>query len=96
MSSVNWKVKLTPQAEKDLKHWKKTNQQIFKKCLQILKKLETEPTNLENTGHPEWLRGRLAGCMSRRITQADRCVYQVIEEDKIIKVLQMRFHYDDH
>jgi Txe/YoeB family toxin of toxin-antitoxin system len=96
MSSQNWTVKLTRQAEKDLKHWKKTDVRIYQKCLHILKKLEKHPTNLENTGHPEWLKSSLSGCMSRRITQADRCVYQVLEEEKMIKVLQMRFHYDDH
>jgi toxin YoeB len=93
---MNWKVKLTPQSESDLRHWKKTNIKVFYKCLQILKELEKNPTNLDTIGHPEWLKGKLSGCMSRRITQKDRCVYQVIENERIIKVLQMRFHYDDH
>ena len=72
MSSRNWEVRLTRQAERDLRYWQK-----------------------KNVGHPEWLKGKLAGCMSRRITWADRCVYQVLKKKKIIKVLQMRFHYDD-
>ena len=96
MSLENWTVKLTPQAEKDLKYWRKTNQQVFQKCLKILKKLETNPIELGDVGHPEWLKGRLSGCMSLRITRVDRCVYEVIGKEKIIKVLQMRFHYDDH
>jgi Txe/YoeB family toxin of toxin-antitoxin system len=96
MSSKIWIVKLTPQAEKDLRYWRKVNPNVFQKCLEILKLLELEPTNLETTGNPEWLRGAFSGCMSRRITKADRCVYQVLKKERIIKVLQMRFHYDDH
>lgn len=96
MSSENWIVRLTRQAEKDLRHWQKANLKVFQKCLKILKELENNPTSLETTGHPEWLKGNLTGCISRRITQSDRCVYQVFEEEKIIKVLQMRFHYDSH
>jgi len=95
MSSENWTVKLTRQAVKDLKHWRKANSKVFQKCLLILQELEIDPTNLETRGRPEWLRANLSGCMSRRITRADRCVYQVLKKEKIIKVLQMRFHYDD-
>lgn len=96
MSSENWSVLLTPQAEKDLKFWQKTNPPIFRKCAQILQLLKTEPMNLDTVGNPEWLKGKLSGCMSRRISHADRCVYQIISKERIIKVLQMRFHYDDH
>ena len=95
MSSKNWTVKLTSQAEKDLKYWRETNRRVFEKCLQILQELKTNPTNLEATGRPEWLKGRLSGCMSKRITQADRCVYQILKKEMVVKVLQTRFHYDD-
>lgn len=93
---MTWIVKLTRQAEKDLKHWQKTNKNTFQKCLDILKQLETEPTNLQTVGQPEWLKGNLAGCMSRRVTKADRCVYEVLLKQRTIKVLQIRFHYDDN
>lgn len=96
MSSKNWTIKLTHQAEKDLRFWRKTNPQTFKRCLRVLQELELNPTNLETIGRPEWLKGKLSGCMSRRITLVDRCVYQVLRNEKIIKVLQLRFHYDDH
>ena len=93
---MNWTVKLSRQAKEDLKYWQKTKQSIFQKCLGILKELEDNPTNLNTTGLPEWLKGKLAGCMSRRITKYDRCVYQVLDEKRVIKVLQLRFHYADH
>lgn len=93
---MNWTVKLSRQAKTDFKFWKNSNVQIFQKCLDIMKQLETDPTNLKTVGNPEWLKGKLFGCMSRRITYADRCIYQVFGKSKIIKVLQLRFHYDDH
>jgi len=96
MSSKTWIVKLTRQAEKDLGYWAKNNPKIFDKCLHILTTLENDPLSMKTTGYPKWLKGELTGCMSRRITHADRCVYQVVKENRTIKVLQMRFHYDDH
>lgn len=93
---MNWIVKLSRQAEKDLKYWRKRDIQIFQKCLHILQELKVNPTKLDTIGHPEWLKGKLKGCMSRRISRADRCVYQVLKKERIIKVLQLRFHYDEH
>lgn len=95
MSSRNWTVKLTSQAEKDLKFWHKNNRKVYEKCVEILRQLEADPINLQTTGKPEWLKGNLAGHMSRRITRVDRCVYEVIKDQKIIKVLQLQFHYED-
>ena len=95
MSSKSWKVKLSKQSESDLKYWYKTDKKIYKKVLKILEILETNPTNLNTIGKPEWLKGNLTGFMSRRINQVHRCVYQVFRKEKIIKVLQMRWHYDN-
>jgi toxin YoeB len=93
---MTWLIKLTRQAEGDLKYWRRHDRATFDKCLELLKQLEADPTNLETSGHPEWLKGDLAGCMSRRINQSDRCVYEVLRDSQVIRVLQMRFHYDDH
>ena len=93
---MTWLVKLTRQAELDLKYWHRYDRATFEKCLELLKQLETDPTNLETVGHPEWLKGDLAGCMSRRINQSDRCVYEVLGDAHVIRVFQLRFHYDDH
>lgn len=94
--SDDWKVILTKQAFKHLQYWQTAEKGIYQKALEILELLKTQPLDLNTIGKPEWLKGNLAGCMSRRITQADRCVYRVYREEKIIQVLQLRFHYDDH
>lgn len=95
MSSKSWTVKITRHAERDLKFWRKTNHKVFQKCVELLYEIENDPTNLETTGCPEWLKGNFSHCMSRRLTKGDRCVYEVIAKDRVIKVLQMRFHYDE-
>tara|TARA_R110001599_G_scaffold9374_1_gene46317 strand:- start:2217 stop:2393 length:177 start_codon:yes stop_codon:yes gene_type:complete len=42
----------------------------------------------------ERLVGDLSGAISRRINIQDRIVYQVYEEQKVIKVLRMWTHYE--
>lgn len=42
----------------------------------------------------EILTGNLKGFISRRINKQHRLVYEVIEEEKIIKVLRMWTHYE--
>lgn len=41
----------------------------------------------------EKLQGNLAGLYSRRINIQHRLVYQVLEEERIVRVLQMWTHY---
>ncbi|MCO6449027.1 MAG: Txe/YoeB family addiction module toxin [Ignavibacteriales bacterium] len=40
------------------------------------------------------LTGNLKGFISRRINKQHRLVYEVLEEEKIIKVLRMWTHYE--
>ena len=42
----------------------------------------------------EKLLGDLAGAYSRRINIQHRLVYQVLEDDKVVKVLRMWTHYE--
>ena len=42
----------------------------------------------------EKLVGDLSGCFSRRINIQHRLVYQVLEEERIVKVLRMWTHYE--
>ena len=42
----------------------------------------------------EKLIGDLKGCCSRRITIQHRLVYEVFEEQKIVKILRMWTHYE--
>ena len=42
----------------------------------------------------EALVDNLAGCFSRRINQQHRLVYQVFEEERLVKVLRIWSHYE--
>jgi toxin YoeB len=42
----------------------------------------------------EKLLGELSGAFSRRISMQHRMVYQVLDEDKIVKVIRMWTHYE--
>lgn len=42
----------------------------------------------------EWLVGEMAGAYSRRINAEHRLVYQVLEDEHVVKVLRMWTHYE--
>lgn len=84
-----WRVLLSSQAQKDEKNLKGSLK--HKKDL-ILSKL------LEDPFYPyppyEKLLGDLKGFYSRRINIQHRIVYEVLKEEKIVKVLRIWTHYE--
>jgi toxin YoeB len=65
---------------------------LKKKAQEILTILESDPF-LDYPPY-EKLLGDLTGAFSRRINIQHRIVYQVIENEKIVKVLRMWPHYE--
>ena len=87
---MSWKLKYTKQAQKDAK--KLTAAGLKPKAEAILKILETDPFQ---TPPPfEKLVGDLSGAYARRINIQHRVVYQILEEEKIVKVIRMWTHYE--
>ncbi len=80
----------TKQAQKDAK--KIASSGLKPRVLQLLKLLENDPF----IEYPpfEKLQGDLLGAFSRRINIQHRLVYQVLEEEKIVKVIRMWTHYE--
>lgn len=80
----------TKQAQKDAKKLSTSN--LKKKAKEIFDILQSEPF----CDYPpyEKLIGDLTGSFSRRINIQHRIVYQVLEDDKIVKVLRMWTHYE--
>lgn len=83
-------IELTVQAKNDLAYWNKTGNKV------ILKKVRTLLEDILNTpfagiGKPEALKHNLSGKWSRRITQSDRLIYEVIGET--IYVFSLKGHY---
>lgn len=87
---MSWQVVFTKQAQKDAK--KLAAAGLRPKAESLLEVLRADPFA---TYPPyEKLVGDLAGTYSRRINIQHRLVYQVYEEEKIVKVIRMWTHYE--
>jgi toxin YoeB len=87
---VSYTLRFTRQAKKDAKKLKGTP--LAKKAKELLKIIEKDP--FADPPPFEALIGDLLGAYSRRINIQHRLVYQVLEQEKIVKVLRMWTHYD--
>ena len=87
---VTWKVVYTKQAQKDAR--KLASSGLKSKAKVLLNIIEQDPY----TSPPsfEKLVGDLAGAFSRRINIQHRLVYQVYEEENVVKVLRLWSHYE--
>lgn len=86
----SYKLVYTNQAKKDAK--KAASSGLKSKIEELFEILRENP--FEEYPPYEKLVGNLEGAYSRRINIQHRLVYQVIEEEKIVKVLRMWTHYD--
>ena len=85
-----YEIVFTKQAVKDAKKIKETGlKENAKKLLEVLKE-----NPFKNPPPYEKLVGELQGCYSRRINIQHRLVYNVYEEEKVVKVLRMWTHYE--
>lgn len=80
----------TKQAKKDAK--KISSSGLKPQTEKLLTLLEKDP--FANPPPYKLLIGDLDGAVSRRINIQHRLVYQVIEDDKLIKVIRMWSHYE--
>ena len=85
-----WRVLFTKQARKDAK---KLSAAGLRSNAEIL--LDILRENPYQTPPPyEKLAGDLKGACSRRITMQHRLVYQVLDQEKTVKVIRMWPHYE--
>lgn len=87
---MTWRLVHTKQAQKDAK--KLAAAGLRKKAEKLLKILSENP--FQTPPPYEKLVGDLAGAYSRRINIQHRLVYQVYEDEKIVKVIRMWTHYE--
>ena len=85
-----YKLLYTKQAKKDAKKLLESN--LKEKAQEILKVLEEDP--FKEYPPYEKLIGDLTGAFSRRINIQHRIVYQVYQEEQIVKVIRMWTHYE--
>ena len=87
---MTWRVVFTKHAQQDAKKIARSN--LKKRTQELLSLLEQDP--LQNPPQFEKLVGDLEGAYSRRINIQHRLVYQVLIEERIVKVLRMWTHYE--
>ncbi|XCN75498.1 MAG: Txe/YoeB family addiction module toxin [Candidatus Electrothrix aestuarii] len=85
-----WKLVYTKQAQKDAK--KLSASGLRKKAEKLLNILQVNP--YQNPPPFEKLVGDLSGAYSRRINIQHRIVYQIIDHEKIVKVIRLWTHYE--
>ncbi len=87
---MKWQLVYTKQAQKDARLLSSAG--LRDKALELLMILSENPVQ---TPPPyEKLIGDLSGAYSRRINIKHRMVYQVLENERIVKVLRMWTHYE--
>jgi Txe/YoeB family toxin of toxin-antitoxin system len=87
---VTWKLIYTKQAQKDAK--KLASSSLKPKAQDLLALIAEDP--YRRPPPFEKLIGDLAGAYSRRINIQHRVVYQVLEDERVVKVLRLWSHYE--
>lgn len=80
----------TNQAKKDYQKLKTSS--LNEKALQLLDVIKNNPH--QNPPPFEMLSGDMKDAISRRLNKQHRLVYEVIEEQKSIKIIRMWTHYE--
>ncbi|MBK8596739.1 MAG: Txe/YoeB family addiction module toxin [Holophagales bacterium] len=90
MVKGGWRVVYTPQAQRDARKLARTG--LRPQAERLLAILARDP--FETPPRFEKLVGQLSGAFSRRINIQHRLVYQVLEDEKTVKVLRLFTHYE--
>lgn len=85
-----WRLYYTKQAQKDAR--KLASSGLKNQAQELLTIIEADP--YQNPPPYEKLVGDLSGAYSRRINIQHRLVYQILENEKSIKVLRLWSHYE--
>lgn len=87
---MTWKLVYTKQAQKDAK--KLASSGLKPKAQELLALIEDDP--YRKPPPFEKLVGDLTGAYSRRLNIQHRLVYQVLEDEQVVKVLRLWSHYE--
>ena len=88
---MKYRVVYAKQAQKDAKKIARSN--LKEKALELIDLLQKDP--FRKPPEYEALVGDLSRAYSRRLNIQHRLIYQVYEEEKVVKVLRMWTHYGD-
>jgi toxin YoeB len=74
----------------DYLYWQQNDKTLLKRINKLIE--ATLRNSFDGIGKPEFLKGDLSGCMSRRIDEEHRLVYKVYDDR--LHILACRFHYE--
>ena len=87
---MTWRLVFTKQARKDAK--KSASAGLKTKAESIIRTLKENPCQVP-PAHKK-LVGDLAGAYSRRINIQHRIIYQILNDEKVVKIIRMWTHYE--
>ena len=87
---MSWRVVFTTQARRDAKKIARSG--LKSKAEDLLDLLAEDP--YQTQPRYEKLLGDLAGAYSRRISIQHRLVYEVLDDERVVKVIRMWTHYE--
>jgi toxin YoeB len=87
---VSWQLVFTSQAQRDAKKIRASG--LKGKAQRLLDISRNNP--FQTPPRYEKLVGDLAGAYSRRINIHHRLVYQILEKERVVKVIRMWTHYE--
>jgi len=73
----------------DYLYWQEQDRKTLKRINELIKDIERTP--YKGKGNPEPLKHKLQGLWSRRINDADRLVYRIVDER--LEIVACRYHY---
>jgi Txe/YoeB family toxin of toxin-antitoxin system len=92
---VSWSVRFTRQAQKDARKLAAASPALKAKAEQLLQLLQLLSEDPFRQPPPyEALVGDLRGALSRRLNIQRRLDYQVLPDERIVKVLRLWTHYE--
>ena len=87
---VTYALAFSTRARRDAK--KLARSELRDKTQQLLDIIQIDP--FQNPPPYEQLVGDLRGCYSRRINIQHRLVYEILEEESVVRILAMWTHYE--
>ena len=88
-----YEVKVSTEADKVIRKWKKSNPQFWKKYQKIYHELMDHPRT--GIGHPEPLKGGKDITWSRHVSAHVRVIYDIYDEIITVLVVEVEGHYND-
>ena len=82
----------SPRALKEYIEWQTEDRKTLKKINELI--ADIQRNGYTGIGHPELLKGDLAGYCSREINPKDRIVYTITDTNDI-EIIQCKGHYSD-